>query len=413
MSPPTLIERQARPLIVEALAYSRVVLVLGARQVGKSTLARQVVGSEHPAEILSLDDQATRDAALANPHGFIADLGGPALIDEVQLVPELLPAIKQAVDEDPTPGRFLLTGSANVLSAPKISESLAGRTRRIELWPLAQSEIHSSHANFADSIFQGQPPHVSDAPIGRQAFAELIVRGGYPAVRELPERQRRLWYRDYVQSIVERDLRDIASATKLSQMPQLIRLLAATSGKLLDYRRLARDLQLSDKTVRAYVELLRTTYLLQVIPGWRPGLRSRELQAPKLHLTDTGLLAQQLGVDRRRIADDDQLSGPALETFCAMEILKHLSWAEIECTLRHYRSGNEEIDLILEAQSGEIVAIEVKASASVRPADWRTIERLRERRSDRFAAGVVLYTGRRTLPLAERIWAVPTSGLWS
>lgn len=413
MKSPALIERHARALIVEGLAYSRVVLVLGARQVGKSTLARQIVGDEHPAEIVSLDDQATRDAARGDPHGFVADLSGPALIDEVQLAPELLHAIKQAVDEDPTPGRFLLTGSANVLTAPRVSESLAGRTRRIELWPLAQSEIHGTRTNFVDRLFAGQPPHVSDAPIGGEAFADLVARGGYPAVRELPERQRLLWCRDYVQSILERDLRDIASATKLSQMPQLIRLLAATSGKLLDYRKLARDLQLSDKTVRAYVELLRTTYLLHVIPAWRPGLRSRELQAPKLHLTDTGLLTQQLGVDRGRIARDDQVSGPALETFCAMEILKHQSFADVECALRHYRTGDAEIDLILEAQSGELVAIEVKASASVRPADWRAIQRLRDSRPDRFRAGIVLYTGRRTVPLGESIWAVPISGLWS
>lgn len=409
----TLIERQARALIVEALTYSRVVLVLGARQVGKSTLARQIVTSEHPAEIVSLDDQATRDAARVDPHGLVADLCGPALIDEVQLAPELLPAIKQAVDEDPTPGRFLLTGSANVLTAPRIYESLAGRTRRIELWPLAQSEIHATHTSFVDELFAGEPPHVTDAPIGRAAFVELVARGGYPAVRNLAERQRRLWHRDYVQSIVERDLRDIASATKLSQMPQLIRLLASSSGKLLDYRKLARDLQLSDKTVRAYVELLRTTYLLHVVPAWRPGLRARELQAPKLYLTDTGLLTQQLGVDERRIARDDQVSGPVLETFCAMEILKHQSWANTDCTIHHYRIGNDEVDLILEAQSGEIVAVEVKASASIRPADWRIVQRLRERRNDRFRAGVVLYTGRRTLPLGDRIWAVPISGLWS
>lgn len=325
----------------------------------------------------------------------------------------IVEALKQAVDEDPTPGRFLLTGSANVLTAPRISESLAGRTRRIELWPLSQSEIHGSRANFADLLFAGEPPHISDAPIGRDAFAELVCHGGYPAVHDLPERQRRLWYRDYVESIVERDLRDISSATKLSQMPQLIRLLASSSGKLLDYRKLSRDLKLSDKTVRAYVELLRTAFLLHVTPAWRPGLRSRELQAPKLYLTDTGMLAQQLGVDAQRLARDDQVSGPALETFCAMEIVKHQSWASTEFTLRHYRVGNDEIDLILEAQSGELVAIEVKCSASVTPRDWHVMARLREQRNDLFRAGIVLHTGRATMGLGDRLWAVPISGLWS
>lgn len=218
-----LIDRKAHPLVVEALGYSRVVFLQGARQVGKSTLARQVIASDHPAAAITLDDQATRDAAAADPHGFIAGLRGSVLIDEVQLVPDLLYAIKQAVDDDPVPGRFLLTGSVNVLTAPKISESLAGRVHRIELWPLAQSEIHAAAGNFVDRLFAGDPPQVTDAPVGREAFTELVVRGGYPAVYGLAQRQRRAWYRDYVQSIVERDLRDVASAQKLSEMPRLLR----------------------------------------------------------------------------------------------------------------------------------------------------------------------------------------------
>jgi uncharacterized protein len=408
-----LIERHARPLIVEALSYSRVVLVLGARQVGKSTLAKQIVSSEHPATMLTLDDRATREAARIDPHGFIAGLRGAVLIDEVQLAPDLLYAIKQAVDEDPTPGRFLLTGSANVLTAPRISESLAGRVRRIELWPLSQSEIHKTPGNFVERLFAGDPPQVTGAPVGREAFAEVVARGGYPAVYTLGEQQRQHSHRDYVQSIVERDLRDIASAQKLSEIPTLLRLLATNSAKLLDYRKLASDLQISDKTVRAYVELLRTVFLVHVVPAWRPGLRSRELQTPKLYLTDTGLLAQQLGVNQKRIAEDDQVTGYALETFCGMEILKHQSWATQNSTLRHYRVHDDEIDIVLEAQSGELAAIEVKTKASIRERDWRVIAKLREHRPGRFKAGVILYTGRQTIPLGDRIWAVPISGLWS
>jgi uncharacterized protein len=408
-----LIERHARALIVEALGYSRVVLVLGARQVGKSTLAKQVVTGEHPATAVTLDDQATRDAARRDPHGFIAGLRGPVLIDEVQLVPDLIYAIKQAVDEDPTPGRFLLTGSTNVLTAPRISESLAGRVRTIGLWPFSQSEIHGSKHNFVDRLFAGEPPQVSDAPIGREAFVEIVARGGYPVVRKLSERQRGEWYRDYVQGIVQRDLRDIASVQKLVEMPVLLRLLAASSAKLLDYRKLARDLQISDKTVSAYVELLRIVFLVHVVPAWRPGLRSRELQTPKLYLTDTGLLAQQLGVGEQRIAGDDQLTGHVLETFCGMEILKHLGWAAQHATLRHYRVHDDEIDIVIEAQSGELAAVEVKASASIRESDWRVMRRVRDDRPQLFKAGVVLYTGRQTIPLDDRIWAVPISGLWA
>ena len=408
-----LIERRARPLVTDALAYSRVVFVQGARQVGKSTLARQVVQEDHPAVAVTLDDQASREAAAGDPHGFIAGLRGPAMIDEVQLVPELLPAIKQAVDDDPAPGKFLLTGSANVLTAPKISESLAGRMRRIELWPLAQCEIHGGAGNFVDRLFAGDPPQVADAAVGREAFTEVVARGGYPAIHRLPDRQRRAWYRDYVQSIVERDLRDIASAHKLSEMPRLLRLLASHSAKILDFRKLAGDLQISDKTVGAYVELLRTVFLIHVVPAWRPGLRSRELHAPKVYLADTGLLTQQLGVDEKRLADDDQVTGYALETFCGTEILKHLSWAEEAADLRHYRSRDEEIDIVLESQSGDLAAVEVKARASIRERDWRVIRVMRDKYSDRFKAGVILYAGRQTIPLSNRIWAVPISGLWA
>jgi uncharacterized protein len=408
-----LIERRARPLITEALGYSRVVFVQGARQVGKSTLAKQIVSSDHPATIVTLDDQVTRNAARVDPDGFIAGLRGPAMIDEVQHAPDLLYAIKRAVDEDPTPGRFLLTGSANVLTAPRISESLAGRVRRIELWPLAQAEIHASAENFVERLFAANPPHVTDAPVGREAFAEVVARGGYPAVYTLGERERQHWNRDYLQSIVERDLRDIASARKLSELPALLRLLATNSAKLLDYHKLARDLEISDKTVRAYIELLRIVFLVHVVPAWRPGLRSRELHAPKIYLTDTGLLAQQLGVNEQRIAEDDQVTGYALETFCGMEILKHQSWAAQSCTMRHYRAQDDEIDIVLEAQSGELAAVEVKARASIRARDWRVIALLRDKNPDLFKAGVVLYTGRQTIPLGDRIWAVPISGLWS
>lgn len=408
-----LIDRKIRSRVDEALGYSRVVFIQGARQVGKSTLAQQMFAGERYGSSATLDDQVTRDAAAADPDGFIAGLPAPAVIDEVQLVPDLLYAIKRVVDDDPTPGRFLLTGSANALTAPKVSESLAGRVRRIELWPLAQAEIRGAEGNFVDAIFAGEPPWLTDAPIGREAFVELVARGGYPTVYRLGERQRQAWYRDYAQSIVERDLRDIASAEKLAEMPKLLRLLASNSAKLLDFKKLARDLEISDKTVRAYIELLRTVFLVQVVPAWRPGLRARELHAPKLYFVDTGLLAQQLGVGEERLSADDQVTGYALETFCGMEILKHLGWAGLDAALRHYRSQYEEIDIVLESQSGDLAAVEVKARASIRERDWRVIAAMRDKCGERFKAGVVIYAGRQTIPLSDRVWAVPISGLWA
>lgn len=411
---PELYPRHNRRLILEALADTRVVLVLGARQVGKSTLADDIARTDYPAHRVDLDERDLREVALADPEGFIADLETPALIDEVQRGGEdLLLAIKAAVDADKTPGRFLLTGSANALSSRRTYGALTGRVETIRLWPLSQSEVHGSKTNVVDGLFAGQPPRIADAPRGRDAFAEAIAAGGFPEARGRSSRRRERWFEDYVRSTIERDLRDLSDAHKLELMPQLLRALAARAGGIVDHQKIARRLGMDAKTVKSYTHLLELVFVVKTVPAWRPGITAREGKKPKVHLVDSGLLLSLLGADERRVRKDDQVTGKAVESFVAMEVVKHVEWAETRADLFHYRGSNqEEVDLVLESRSGEIVAIEAKAAATVTARDLRQLAKLRDGRPDRFRAGVLFYAGRRTLRFGDRLWAVPLSGLW-
>ncbi len=405
--------RHAERLVREALADTRVVLIEGARQVGKSTLARAMVQGAYRAREFSLDNRDTRETALADPEGFLAGLDGPVFIDEIQRVPDLLLAIKDAVDRDLRPGRFLLTGSANVLTARKVKDALTGRMETVRLWPLAQSEIHGSRVNFVDALFDARPPGIDGATVGRAAFIDMVVSGGYPEARLRNGRRRARWFASYLDTTIDRDLRELSDARKLHEIPRLLRLLASQAANLLSYRGVAVKLDLTHDTVREYVGLLQTIFLVRLLPAWRPGLAAREIQAPKAYLVDSGLLAHLLGADEQRIASDDQVTGKVLENFVVIEVLKHAEWAEVETRAYHYRRREEEIDMVLENHAGDIVAVEVKAAASVSRGDLKAMERLRESRGEHFKAGIVIYTGAQTVPLGKRLWAVPVSGLWA
>jgi predicted AAA+ superfamily ATPase len=408
-----LIPRHSRDAVLAALADTRVMMILGARQVGKSTLGEEIVRYDYPAQIVNLDDQALREPARADPNGFLAGLETPVMIDEAQRGgPDLLLAIKASVDRDKRPGRFLLTGSANLLASRKAHDALTGRIETIHLWPLAQSEIAHSRANFVDALFTGRPPQVAGAPRGREAFVARAAAGGYPEARERSPRRRDTWFRSYLDTTLEGDLADISDAHKLQEMPRLLRALAARAANLLSYRDMARDLDLDHKTVKGYLQLLEMIYLVRLLPAWRPGLASREIASPKAYIVDTGLLLHLLGADETRLAKDDQVTGRVFENFVGMEILKHADWAQTDSRPYHYRHGRREIDLILESRAGELACIESKAAASVSPADWRPMAELRDKSAERFKAGVLIYSGERTVPLGDRLWAVPVSGLW-
>lgn len=408
-----IIERRARRTILEALGDTRVVVVVGARQVGKSTLALEMVGHDFPAAVINLDERATREGVLADPAGTLAEIDGAAFIDEVQRGGnDLLLEIKAAVDRDTRPGRFLLTGSANLLATRRTFEALTGRMEIVRLSPLTQTEIEGSSASIVDALFADEPARVQGAPKGRRAFVERVVRGGYPAVLRRTGRRREAWFTSYLEAALGRDLRELSDAHKLREMPRLLQLIAAQSANLFVVSSIAQRLGLDHRTVSAYCDLLEAAFLIRRIPGWRPGIGAREARTPKVHVADSGLLCHLLGADVTRLSGDDQVTGKALESFVAMEVARHSDWAQVDTRLFHYRSGRREVDLVLESRSGEIACIEVKAAASFGPRDWRAMEALRDERGDAFRSGFLLYAGERTLPLGDRLWAVPISALW-
>ncbi|MGN6202373.1 MAG: ATP-binding protein [Solirubrobacterales bacterium] len=409
-----LFPRGDKKLVVAALGDTRAVFILGARQVGKSTLARQVADKEHPAQVVNLDEKAARDAATADPEGFVAGLRRPVLIDEVQRGnPDLLLAIKAVVDEDLRPGQFLLTGSANVLRNKKVADALTGRIEMVELWPLAQAEIEGSSNNFVDALFAGSPPQIDDAPKGRAALTGRIVGGGYPEARLRSGNRQARWFQSYLRTTFEKDLETISDAHKLHEMPRLLRLIASQTANLFVPSNISQKLGLDHRTVASYVGMLETIFLVKRIPAWRPGLGQREIQTPKIHVVDSGLLLYLLGADENRLMDDDQVTGKALESFVGMEIVKHAEWSEIAPQVFHYRRGLDEVDLILENRAGEIVAVEVKTTVSLSQKDWRPLERLRDKKGSDFNCGVVIHTGKQTVPLGDRLFAVPLSALWA
>jgi uncharacterized protein len=408
-----MIERHLRPLVIEALDDTRVVVVLGARQVGKSTLVQAVATRDRRATVLTLDDQATRDAATADPTGFVAGLSTPVVVDEVQRAPDLLLAIKARVDRDPAPGQFLLTGSANILTAPRIADALTGRAEYLRLAPFSQGELRGTRESFVPLLFDGRWPQVSGAGVGRVAYAEMVARGGYPAVVDRTDARRARFFDSYVDTIVQRDLSTIARVHDQANVRRLLSAIASTSASLLNFDSLGRDLALPANTLRSHAALLDTLFLTTRLEAWSANLLSRVVKTPKVYITDSGLLCHLVGADAARFADDGSIAGPAFETFVAMELRRQIAWQDNAPRLFHYRDRDgREVDLVLERRDGSVAAVEVKAAASASSRDFRGLRYLRDKLGPRFKAGVLLYTGEHTVPFEDRLAAVPVSGLW-
>ena len=408
------LDRHLRPRVVEALADTRVVVVLGARQVGKSTLVGEIAKHEHPAGSLTLDDRATRLAAERDPTGFIADLSTPVVIDEVQRVADVLLAIKQRVDVDKRPGQFLLTGSANILTAPRIADALTGRAEYYRLWPFTQGELCGERERFIEMLFEGEYPRLTGAPVGRRPILAMLLAGGYPEAHARSGRRRTLFWESYIETILQRDLASIAQVHDRANVGRLLGALAAVSGSLLNYGGLSRDLGLAASTLRAHTDLLETLFLIRRIAPWRSNRLSRIVKSPKAYVSDTGLLAHLLGVDARGLEHDHAAMGRLLETFVVMELLRQAASEEEPVKLFHYRDKDgREVDAIMERRDGTVIGIEAKSAASVGLADFRGLTRVRDALGERFKAGVVLYTGANTVSFGERLAAVPLEGLWA
>lgn len=406
-----LLPRHAQREIEEALADTRVVLVNGARQCGKSTIARQVA-AERGAHWRSLDRAATRQAAEFDPTSFVRD-DAMLVIDEVQRVPELLLAIKEVVDEDPRPGRFLLTGSARVLGLRDVPDALPGRMETIELWPLSQGEIDGRPDGFVDAVFRDGPEVRHHSDDGRADYIDRIVRGGFPEAVVRNGRRREAFLDNYVSDIVNRDVLQLSEIEKGPALRALIRLLAARSGGLLVPGALANELGITQPTVNRYLSLLEEVFLIKRIPAWSRNLSSRAVSTAKVAMVDSGIAANLLGQDAGALRRLDSPLGGLLEGFAAMELARQLSWSTTRAELFHYRTKDKvEVDIVLENRAGQVVAIDVKASATARPDDFRGINHLAARLGEDLIAGVVLYLGNQTLPFGPKNRAVPLSALW-
>ncbi|GAA4218162.1 ATP-binding protein [Streptosporangium album] len=404
--------RRAGTAVEEALSDTRVTLVTGARQCGKSTLVR-LLAKGRAGEWRDLDTPAVRQAAIADPAGFVA-FPELMVIDEIQRAPELLLAIKEQVDSDPRPGRYLLTGSARILGLRALPDALPGRMETIELWPFSQGEIDGAADGFVDAIFaEGENLHHTSA-VSRAEYAERIVRGGFPeAVARTNVRRRERFLDSYVADLIARDVSQLAEIERTTEMRALIRLLAARSGQLLVAASLGNGIGLSASTVHRYLSLLEEVFLIKRIPAWSRNLSSRAVGTPKIAFVDSGIAANLLGADSRSLLRPDGAFGPLLEGFVLMELARQLTWSDGRVELFHYRTKDKvEVDAVLENRQGRVVGIEVKASSTVRPDDFRGLRHLAGRLGDDFAVGVVLYTGTQTLPFGERMRAMPVSALW-
>jgi len=433
-----LVPRHLRQRIEGSLDAYRVVVLHGARQSGKSTLAR-LVASERGGAYASLDDDATRQAAVADPRGFLLDQRHPLVVDEVQLGGDrLVRALKQIVDLDPTPGRFLLTGSTNFLTVPTISESLAGRARILRLWPLSQAEDAGADAHAVVRWFDGGPPaerrmaarHDHDAGtaaasgsqarcLGRRDYMELVCRGGYPEVLRLPAAMRRGWFQSYAETVIERDVLALGDLRRRAALPLLLEWLAASTGSELNLQTVSSRLGLDRATLASYLAWMETVFLVHRLQAWSRNPAARPVRRPKVHITDTGLAAGLLGLDPEALTvPTAPAAGPLLESFVANEITRQIAASEDGLRLYHCRDHQgHEIDLIVERPGGAVVAVEVKATSSPSITQLQHVAWLRDRLDsvspDAFRAGVLLHTGDQYFAVGDRLHVRPIESLWA
>lgn len=405
-----------------ALSDTPVVFVHGARQVGKTTLVRALIDGGYQAQYVTLDDAVALAAAAADPAGFLRGYKASVVIDEVQRAPGLILAIKAAVDEDRRPGRFLLTGSANVLMLPSLADSLAGRMEIVTLWPLSQGEIDGTSGSFVDRAFATEfEAHAADAGgaggeggAGRTDIVHRVLRGGYPeaVARERPDR-RAAWFGAYLTTILQRDVRDLASIERLDELPRLLALIASRTGGLLSYSDLAGALSMPQSTLKRYFALLEQTFMARRLPAWASNRGVRLAKSPKVHVCDTGLAAHLAGIDEAFLARQPTALGGLLETFVVMELTKQLGWSAASPAAYHFRTANgREVDLVLERRSGELIGIEVKAGATVGDGDFAGLRALRDAAGDAFRRGFVAYLGPSAVSFGEDMHAIPAERLW-
>ena len=404
--------RHAETAVTAALADTRVVLINGARQSGKSTLVR-LLARGREAEWRDLDTTLTRRAASEDPDGFV-DFPGSMVIDEIQRAPDLLLSIKAQVDADPRPGRYLMTGSARILGLRSLPDTLVGRMETIELWPFSQGEIDGTQDRFIDAAFSLGDRLRHSSEVSRGEYADRLIRGGFPeAVARTDARRRRTFFDSYVGDLIARDVQQLSAIERTAELRSLVRMLAARSGGLLSAARLSNELGLGASTVKRYLALLEEVFLIKRIPAWSRNVSSRVTNNPKIAFVDSGIAAHQLGSDARSLLRPTGHFGPLLEGFVVTELARQITWSDEEVALFHYRTRDQiEVDAVLENRRGEVVGIAVKSASTVSSSDFRGLRHLAERLGDDFRVGLVLHTGQQTLAFGHKMLAMPISALW-
>lgn len=430
----TFYPRHVERHLTETLEDSPVVLIHGPRQCGKTTLAQAVYAPEilkqnknsttqinvttnkrnTTKRYFNFEDNVVYRSAKDDPAGFVSRLPERVILDEVQRIPEIFSILKMEVDRKRMPGRFVLTGSANVLLVPKLSDSLAGRMQTIRLHPLAQCELEGELLpGFLDAVFENRFKTRRTERLGKR-LCERIVAGGYPAALPLPAGRRRTnWYRNYIEAHLQKDMRDLAQIRMLDVLPRLLTLATAQTAGLFNLSNLASPFQTSRPTIGNYIKLLETVFLLERVPPWHSNRRSRLVKTPKLHIGDTGLACALLGVDAAGLEEDRPLLGQILETFVFQELRRQASWHDDYMSFYHYRDRDgAEVDIVIERGALAVAGVEVKASSTVTKKDFQGLRRLREAAGDRFKAGVVLYDGEVCASFGDGLHAVPLRFLW-
>lgn len=401
--------------LITALSDTPAVLLFGARQAGKTTLAKsELVGSDR--QYVTLDDANALAIAQSDPHAFVDGLANPCTIDEVQRAPHLLPAVKKAIDENRQPGRFLLTGSANLLLLPQVSESLAGRSEVLNLSPLSQCEIGAANINFItrwmDTGFTPQIQALPEKPDPGELY-QRVLAGGYPEAVARAGTRRRRWHRSYLQAIIERDVADIAQIRNADALQKLLLCLADRTATMLNITELGGLIGLKRETTEHYLLILERLFLVKRLPAWHANFTKRLTKTPKIYVVDSGLCASLSGFRDEQSIDNFTKFGPLLESFVVNELIRHADWLDSDLAFSHYRDKDKvEVDLVLE-RGNEIWAVEVKNSTSVSPHDGKGLKRLARLAGKRFKGGVVLYGGHDVFAIAPKIHAVPLAMLWT
>lgn len=411
-TPPLLYTRPLSASLHTALADTPVVALLGPRQCGKTTLVRTL---QPRYAYLSLDDEATLAFALADPTGFVAALPARTVLDEIQRAPALLRALKLAVDRDRTPGRFVLTGSANLLLLPDLGDSLAGRMDVLQLEPLTAAELARVPGRFLATLLEGGlRPALAVAPsTANPSLAERVTRGGFPEAAARPPERARAWHRAYLRALLERDVRDVARVRDVAAVGRLLELLALRTGELLNVSSLGNDLGLQRATVDHYLEILERLFLVRRLLPWQRNAANRLVKTPKVHMVDSGLGATLTGLTAGNWNTQRERAGHLLESFVLQQLVAQAGWTDPELRFWHYRDKDQvEVDVVV-TRGRDTWGIEIKSAMTATPADGRGLRRLAEQCGADYRGGVLLYAGEHSFALdGHNHLAVPLARLW-